>query len=129
MHLFVDIGRQPAIIGHLTGRFAGEQLGVDRAQLGKRTLNLNFSLLSDPDGKIAEIFGVPTRDGATIEKEIDGNTLALTRGITTSRWTFVIDGNKGRLIYKDDEVTAATDPESVLKFIATHNNRKTCVTN
>ena len=89
--------------------------------------NLNFTLLSDPDGSIAEIFGVPTRDGGTIEREIDGNMMQLARGVTTSRWTFVVDGNKGRLLYKDEEVAAATDPETVLKFITTHNARKSCV--
>ncbi len=87
--------------------------------------NLTFTLLSDPDGKIAGIFGVPVRDGGTIEKEVEGETLHLSRGVTTSRWTFVIDAN-GRLIYKDREVTASTDPETVLKFIATHQARKSC---
>ena len=87
--------------------------------------NLNFTLLSDADGKIAELFGVPTRDGNTIEKEIDGQTLQLTRGVTTSRWTYVVDGN-GKLIYKDENVQAATDPETVLKEITTHKDRKTC---
>lgn len=86
---------------------------------------LNFTLLSDPDGKLAEIFGVPTREGKTFETEVEGQTLQLTRGVTTSRWTFVVDTN-GKLIYKDSEVSAASDPESVLKFIATHNERKTC---
>ena len=88
--------------------------------------NLNFTLLSDTDGKIAEVFGVPTREGNTIEKEVEGTTLQLTRGVTTSRWTYVIDGN-GKLIYKDNDVTATTDPETVLKFITTHNERKSCV--
>ncbi len=88
--------------------------------------NLNFTLLSDTDGKIAEVFGVPTREGNTIEKEVEGTTLQLTRGVTTSRWTYVIDGN-GKLIYKDSDVTATTDPETVLKFITTHNERKSCV--
>ena len=87
--------------------------------------NLSFTLLSDPDGKIAGIFGVPKKDGNTIEKEIDGQTLQLTRGVTTSRWTFVVDGN-GKLIYKDNDVSAASDPETVLKFIATHGERKSC---
>lgn len=87
--------------------------------------NLTFTLLSDPDGKIAGIFGVPVREGGTIEKEVEGETLHLSRGVTTSRWTFVIDAN-GRLIYKDREVTASTDPETVLKFIATHQARKSC---
>ena len=89
--------------------------------------NLNFTLLSDPEGKIAEIFSVPTGEGRTFEKEVNGNMLQLSRNITTSRWTFVVDGNKGKLIYKDEDVSAATDPESVLKFITKHNERKSCV--
>lgn len=93
----------------------------------KQHHNLNFTLLSDPDGKIAGLFGVPTREGKTIEQEVDGNMLQLTRGVTTSRWTFVVDGSKGRLIYRDEDVAAATDPESVLQFITTHNERKSCV--
>lgn len=92
----------------------------------KAVHNLNFTLLSDSDGKIAELFGVPTRDGATIEKEVDGKTLQLSRRVTTSRWTYVVDRN-GRLVYKDDDVQAATDPEAVLKALTTHNERKSCV--
>ena len=87
--------------------------------------NLNFTLLSDADGKIAELFGVPIRDGATIEKEVDGKTLQLSRGVTTSRWTYVVDRN-GKLVYKDDDVQASTDPEVVLKALTTHNGRKSC---
>ncbi|KPL12486.1 MAG: hypothetical protein AMS23_04035 [Bacteroides sp. SM1_62] len=87
--------------------------------------NLNFTLLSDADGKISELFGVPTTEGRTIEKEVDGKILQLTRGVTTSRWTYVVDRN-GRLVYRDDDVQAATDPEAVLKAITTHNERKTC---
>jgi peroxiredoxin Q/BCP len=93
----------------------------------KEAHNLNFTLLSDPEGKIADVFGVPMRDGGTIEREVGGDLLQLTRGVTTSRWTFIIDGNKGRLIYMDEEVSAATDPEPVLKFITTHAKRKSCV--
>ena len=93
----------------------------------KEAHNLNFTLLSDPEGKIAEVFGVPTREGSTFETEVEGNLLQLTRGVTTSRWTFIIDGNKGNLIYMDEEVSAATDPEPVLKFITTHTKRKSCV--
>jgi peroxiredoxin Q/BCP len=91
----------------------------------KKHHNLNFTLLSDPEGKIAGLFGVPTRDGRTIEKEVDGQVLQLNRGITTSRWTYVLDANK-KVIYKDSEVSARTDPETVLKFIRTHDGRKSC---
>jgi peroxiredoxin Q/BCP len=97
----------------------------ENLQKFKEFHNLNFTLLSDFDGKIAELFGVPTREGNTIEKEVDGKTLQLTRGVTTSRWTYVVDRN-GKLVYKDEDVQAATDYEAVLKEIKTHNDRKTC---
>ena len=87
--------------------------------------NLNFTLLSDKDGKIAEVFGVPVKEGKTIEKEVDGEMLQLTRSVTTARWTFILDAN-GKLIYKDSEVSAATDPETVLNFLTTHDERKSC---
>jgi len=98
----------------------------ENLQKFKEFHNLNFTLLSDADGKIAELFGVPVRDGATIEKEVDGKTLQLSRGVTTSRWTYVVDGN-GKLVYKDDDVQAASDPEAVLKALTTHSERKSCV--
>ena len=98
----------------------------DNLKAFKEFHNLNFTLLSDTHGKVAELFGVPMREGGTIEKEVDGKTLQLSRGITTSRWTYVVDGN-GRLVYKDDAVDAATDPEAVLKALKTHDERKSCV--
>jgi peroxiredoxin Q/BCP len=87
--------------------------------------NLNFTLLSDHDGSLARLFGVPVYDGKTIEKEVNGQTLQLTRGVTASRWTFVVDVN-GKLIYRDKNVSASTDPETVLKFLKTHDERKSC---
>ena len=41
--------------------------------------NLNFTLLSDPEGQIAQKFGVPTYDGGKIVKNIDGEEVELTR--------------------------------------------------
>ena len=111
-------------------RLGAQVVGVSGDEYGnlekfKAHHNLNFTLLSDPDGKIAEAFGVPTKDGNSFETEVDGQTLQLNRGVTAARWTFVIDVN-GKLIYKDSEVSAASDPEKVLKFIATHDERKSC---
>lgn len=102
--------------------------GDEYGNLGKfrEHHRLNFSLLSDPEGRIAEIFGVPTRDGGSIKREIEGQSLQLSRGVTTSRWTFVIDVN-GKLIYRDKNVSAATDPETVLEFITTHEERRSCL--
>jgi peroxiredoxin Q/BCP len=88
--------------------------------------HLNFTLLSDADGRVAELFGVPIKNGETIETEVDGKNLQLSRGVTTSRWTFIVDGN-GRLVYKDEDVQAETDPEAVLKALKTHDERKSCV--
>ena len=98
----------------------------ENLQKFKEFHNLNFTLLSDQDGKIAEVFGVPVKEGKTIEKEIDGEILQLSRGVTTARWTFILDANS-KLIYKDSEVSAATDPETVLSFLTTHDERKSCM--
>jgi peroxiredoxin Q/BCP len=103
--------------------------GDEYGNLGKfrEQHQLNFTLLSDTEGEIAGIFGVPARDGGSIEREINGEALQLSRGVTTSRWTFVIDVN-GKLIYRDKSVSAATDPETVLKFITTYEQRRSCLT-
>jgi peroxiredoxin Q/BCP len=78
---------------------------------------LNFTLLSDESGEIAKMFGVTQKGGATIQREIKGKTLDLTRGTTIQRWTFVLD-KKGTLIYKDDEVKAAGDSQNVTEFLS-----------
>ena len=89
---------------------------VDGLKLFKKTHNLNFTLLSDESGEIANKFGVPTRDGGTITKEVEGKSYEMVRGTTASRWTFVID-EKGKVVYKNDAVSATNDTEEVLNFI------------
>lgn len=89
---------------------------VEGLKLFKKAENLNFTLLSDETGEIAGKFGVPTRDGGTVTKEIDGHSFDLVRGTTASRWTFVID-KKGKIVYKNEQVDAAKDAEMVLGFI------------
>jgi thioredoxin-dependent peroxiredoxin len=86
----------------------------------KKAHNLNFTLLSDESGKIANIFGVPTRDGGTFKSEFNGQAFELERNITTSRWTFIID-KKGKVVYKNDEVNAQKDTEEVLSFLKNNN--------
>ena len=89
---------------------------VDGLKLFKKVNNLNFTLLSDESGEIAKKFGVPSRDGGTITREIDGKSFDLVRGNTASRWTFIIDKN-GNIVYKNDSVNATKDTEQVLEFI------------
>ncbi len=82
----------------------------------RKAHNLNFTLLSDPEGKIATLFGVPLRDGGEITREVDGKQVVLKRGVTASRQTFVI-GKDGKLIYVNQSVNAAADAQQVLELI------------
>ncbi|MBH54651.1 MAG: peroxiredoxin [Opitutaceae bacterium] len=89
---------------------------VSNLQLFKQVNDLNFTLLSDPNGSIAKQFGVATRGGNSIEREVDGITHTLSRGITTMRWTFII-GKDGRVFYKNDKVQATEDTATVINEI------------
>ena len=89
---------------------------VENHQHFKKEYKLTFTLLADTDGKIAEAFGVTTGKGASIKRMIAGEELTLVRGVTASRWTFVIDKN-WRIVHKDTKVNAAKDSETVLKVI------------
>ncbi|HSH19150.1 MAG TPA: peroxiredoxin [Draconibacterium sp.] len=89
---------------------------VEGLKLFKKAENLNFTLLSDESGEIAVKYGVPTRDGGKITKEIEGQSFDLVRGITASRWTFIID-KKGKIAYKNEQVNVEKDTEQVLSFI------------
>lgn len=82
----------------------------------KNAYNLNFPLLSDSKGEIAQKFNVPLGEGSSITREIDGKQLVLKRGVTAKRWTFVIN-KKGNIIYINQEVDAAKDSEQVLEVL------------
>ena len=77
---------------------------------------LNFPLLSDNKGNVARIFGIPTGEGGSITREIHGENYLLVRGITTPRWTFVLDKNR-KIIYKNAEVNAIEDAKNVKNVI------------
>ena len=89
---------------------------VEGLKLFKKANNLNFTLLSDEKGDIAKQFGVPTREGGTITREIDGQSFNLLRGNTASRWTFII-GKNGKIVYKNEQVDVTKDTQEVLSFI------------
>jgi peroxiredoxin Q/BCP len=89
---------------------------VEGLKFFKKAHNLNFTLLSDETGKIAQLFGVPTRDGGTFKSEFKGQDFELERAITTSRWTFILD-KEGKVVYKNEQVDAAKDTEVVLEFL------------
>jgi len=89
---------------------------VENLKYFKEAHELNFPLLSDQDGTIASKFGVPIKDGGSITRKINGSDMLLERGVTTSRWTFIID-KSGKIVYKNSEVNAEKDSETTLNFI------------
>lgn len=84
--------------------------------LFKKAHNLNFTLLADEKGKMAKMFGVRTKKGGSITKLIDGNQEVLVRGVTTARWTFVVDKN-GKVIHKDMNAKPNQDTGKVISLV------------
>jgi peroxiredoxin Q/BCP len=90
---------------------------VENLKYFQQAEQLNFTLLSDPDGAIAKAYGVPVREGEkSIKRTVDGKDVTLNRTSTASRWTFVID-QQGRILYRDDKVKATADLSNILEFI------------
>jgi peroxiredoxin Q/BCP len=92
---------------------------VKSLSLFKEAHNLNFPLLSDPNGSIAALFGVPTQAGGSLTREIDGQTHTLVRNLTPSRWTFIV-GKNGKVLYKNEDVDAREDTATVLAVLGKH---------
>ena len=84
--------------------------------LFKRAERLNFTLLADPDGKVAKAFGVPAGKGGSIDRFVKGEKFTLNRGVTTKRWTFLL-AKDGKVLYKNDKVQAPMDSSTVLNFL------------
>jgi len=89
---------------------------VRNLELFKKVHDLNFTLLSDEDGKVAKAFGVPLKAGGVFKSKIDGKVELLKRGVTSARWTFVID-KSGKIVLKETKVNAPGDSKAVLKAI------------
>ncbi len=81
---------------------------------------LNFTLLSDPDGAIAKRYGVPIKEGKkSIQRTVDGRDITLERSNTAARWTFIINP-QGQVVDINKKVKAAADRNAVVEFIRTH---------
>lgn len=89
---------------------------VENLKYFKEAHDLNFPLLADPNGSIAKKFGVQMKDGGSIVRNIDGNDITLERGVTTARWTFIID-KQGKVVYKNTDVNAAEDSKQSIDII------------
>lgn len=91
---------------------------VRNHSLFRKAHNLNFTLLADTEGRVAEAFGVPvTREEKTVKAVIDGQEELLTRTVTAKRWTFVIDRD-GKVVAKNTMVAAADDSKAIAEIVA-----------
>jgi peroxiredoxin Q/BCP len=82
----------------------------------KKENQLPFTLLSDEDGSIAKAFGVPTGAGGEITVTIGGEKVKVKRGVTASRWTFVV-GKDGKVVVRDDAVKPKDAAKTVLDAV------------
>ncbi len=89
---------------------------VKNLKIFKDVYDLNFPLLADEDGSIARAYGVPLKDGGSIEREYEGGPVTMNRRVTTARWTFIID-KKGEIAYVNKEVNAAEDSKDVMAIL------------
>ncbi len=89
---------------------------VRTQQLFKKVHKLNYTLLADEDGAVARKFGVPLRKGGSFNKKIDGVEEILIRGVTASRWTFVI-GKDGKVAFINRKAQVARDSQKVLEVV------------
>jgi len=87
---------------------------VGNHKLFKKLNSLNFALLADEKGEVANAFGVPTTLGEkSVKATIDGKEETLVRGTTTKRWTYIV-GKDGKIAFKNDMVDAAGDSQKVI---------------
>jgi peroxiredoxin Q/BCP len=98
---------------------------VANHELFKKEHKLNFTLLADEDGSLANKFGVPVSKGGEVQPrdvqnkpilDADGKQLILKREVTAARWTFII-GKDGKIIYKNTKVNPTEDAKQVAAFI------------
>jgi len=82
----------------------------------KQAHELNFTLLADSGGKIAEKFGVPVRKGGSLSRMIGEEEVTLVRDVSARRWTFII-GTDGKILHKETQVKAAMDSQNVVAFV------------
>ena len=95
---------------------------AENHRLFKKAHHLNFTLLADEQGKVAKLFGVPTKAGGTFNTEVDGEKVALVTGVRAARWTFVV-GPDGKVVYKNTQVNPAADSKAVREVVEKLKNK------
>lgn len=92
---------------------------VANHQIFKKDRSLNFALLADETGEVAQKFGVPVEVAVKTAnvKTSDGKEVTLTRSATAKRWTFIV-GKDGKIAYKNTMVAAADDSKAIAEAVA-----------
>jgi peroxiredoxin Q/BCP len=86
---------------------------VKNHQVFKQAYDLNYTLLADTQGDVAQAFGVPfTAGDKSFLAKIGNKEENLIRKGTAKRWTFVIDQN-GKIAYINTNVNPETDSHQV----------------
>lgn len=90
---------------------------VANHQVFKEAHQLNYTLLADVKGEVAQAFGVPVSLGEkSVTVKVNGKDVTLTRLATAKRWTFVIDQD-GKIVYKNDNVKPEQDSGEVAEVV------------
>src|SRR4029453_2645894 len=87
------------------------------------------SLLSDPQGALATLLGVPVKAGGKLKAtgpdrkpllDANNNRIEIARAVTLARWTIVVD-RAGKIISLRNVVNPVTDAEEVQKLVVAAN--------
>lgn len=107
-------------LGELKG-YDAEVVGISgddvaSLQVFRKVQKINFTLLSDQEGNVARLFGVPVGAGGKITRVVEDMEVVLNRGVTTQRWTFII-GKDGLIKYVNQQVDAENDFKAVIDVL------------
>jgi peroxiredoxin Q/BCP len=94
-------------------------------QLFKEAHKLNYTLLADPEGAVAKLFGVPVGAGGKVRArtadgeplwDADGKTLVVSRPVTLARWTLILDRD-GKVAYKNTKADPLKSAQDILQIV------------
>jgi peroxiredoxin Q/BCP len=106
---------------------SGDEVATHK--LFKETYGLKHSLLSDPQGALATLLGVPVKNGGKVKAlgpdrkpllDANGDRIEITRAVTLARWTLIVD-RAGKIVSFRSVANPVTDAEGVQKLVAAAN--------
>ena len=106
-----------------TRRVSGDEVATHK--LFKETYGLKHTLLSDSQGELAKLVGIPVSAGGRVGPttpdrkpitDTDGKRIAFERPVTIARWTLIVDKD-GKIASLRNIVDPVTDSEEVRKIV------------